>query len=121
MVLTRFRSWLIGLAALALPAVAVAGQAFTTTNVNLRAGPDTDYPVLRWVPEGTAVEVYGCLEDYEWCDVQAMGERGWMHAGYLAYPYQQQHVPVVSYGPVLGVPIIVFSIDSYWHDCSGKA
>ena len=98
MVRTRLRSWLMGLAALALPAAAVAGQAYTTANVNLRAGPDTDYPVLRWVPEGTTVEVHGCLEEYQWCDVEAMGERGWMHGGYLAYPYQQQYVPVVNYG-----------------------
>ncbi|NLD56118.1 MAG: SH3 domain-containing protein [Burkholderiaceae bacterium] len=114
MIGTWIRCWSIGLAALALSGAALAGQAYTTTNVNLRAGPDTDYPVLRWVPEGTVVEVHGCLEDYEWCDVETMGERGWMHANYLAYPYQQQYVPVVNYGPVLGLPIIVFSIDSYW-------
>lgn len=113
---TRLRSWLIGLASLALPLAAAASQGYTTTNVNLRAGPDTDYPVLRWIPGGTAVDVYGCLEDYQWCDVEAMGERGWMSAAYIAYPYQQQQVPVVSYGPMLGLPILVFSIDSYWSD-----
>ena len=41
----RLCSWIIGLAA-ALPAAAMAEQAFTTTAVNLRAGPDADYPLV---------------------------------------------------------------------------
>lgn len=112
---TRLCSWIIGLAA-ALPAAAMAEQAFTTTAVNLRAGPDADYPLVRWVPEGTAVEVHGCLADYRWCDVEAYGDRGWMAASYLVYPYQNSAVPIVTYGAVIGLPMIGFTFDSYWHD-----
>lgn len=110
----RIGSWVIG-AALALPAAALAQEAYTTTAVNLRAGPDADYPLVRWVPEGTAVQVVGCLGDFLWCDVEVFGDRGWMYAKYLVYPYQSNYVPIVSYGPVIGVPIFGFSID-YWDD-----
>ena len=89
----RLCSWIIGLAA-ALPAAAMAEQAITTTAVNLRAGPDADYPLVRWVPEGTAVEVHGCLADYRWCDVEVYNDRGWMAASYLVYPYQNSAVPI---------------------------
>jgi uncharacterized protein YraI len=109
------RSWIIGLA-MALPAAAMAAQAYTTTAVNLRAGPDTDYPVVRWVPEGTAVEVHGCLADYRWCDVEVYGDRGWMSASYLVYPYESYNAPIVTYGPVIGLPMIGFAFDSYWDD-----
>lgn len=107
-------SWVIGLA-LGLPATALAQEAYTTTAVNLRAGPDVDYPLVRWVPEGTPVEVRGCLGDFQWCDVEVFGDRGWMYAKYLVYPYQNSHVPIVSYGPVIGLPVFGFSID-YWDD-----
>ena len=113
--MTRARvcRWVVGLA-LALPAAAMAEQAYTTTAVNLRAGPDTDYPLVRWVPEGTAVEVHGCLGDYRWCDVEVFGDRGWMSASYLVYPYQSSHVPIITYGAVIGLPLIGFTFDSYW-------
>jgi uncharacterized protein YraI len=106
---------IVGLAA-ALPAAAIADTAYTTTAVNLRAGPDADYPLVRWVPEGTEVEVYGCLADYRWCDVEAYGDRGWMSASYLVYPYQNSAVPIVTYGAVIGLPLVGFTFDSYWHD-----
>ena len=31
-----------------------------------------------------------------------------------SYPYQSSVVPIYSYGPALGLPIITFSIGSYW-------
>ena len=111
----RLSSWIVGLVA-ALPAAAIAAQAYTTTAVNLRAGPDADYPLVRWVPEGTVVDVHGCLADYRWCDVEVYGDRGWMSASYLVYPYQNSAVPIVTYGAVIGVPLIGFTFDSYWHD-----
>jgi len=108
----RVGRWLIGLA-LGLPAAAMAEEAYTTTAVNLRAGPDGDYPLVRWVPEGTAVDVQGCLSDFRWCDVEVYGDRGWMHASYLVYPYQNSQVPIITYGAVIGLPVLGFSID-YW-------
>lgn len=110
----RLCSWFVGLA-LSLPAAAMAQHAYTTTAVNLRSGPDTEYPLVRWIPEGTEVEVQGCLSDYRWCDVEVYGERGWMYAKYLVYPYQSTRVPIITYGPVIGLPILGFSID-YWDD-----
>jgi len=111
----RICNWIIGLAA-ALPAAAMAAEAYTTTAVNLRAGPDVDYPLVRWVPEGTGVEVHGCLADFRWCDVEVYGDRGWMSASFLVYPYQNSAVPIVTYGAVIGLPLIGFTFDSYWHD-----
>jgi hypothetical protein len=60
------------------------------------------------------VEVYGCLGDYRWCDVEVYGDRGWMSASYLVYPYQNSQVPIITYGAVIGLPLIGFSFDSYW-------
>lgn len=99
----------------ALPLGAAAQQsAYTTTGVNVRAGPDASYPLVARIAAGTPVTVGGCLQSYTWCDVYTGNVRGWVYASYLAYPYQSSQVPIYAYGPALGLPIITFSIGSYW-------
>lgn len=36
--------------------------------------------------------------------------------GSLDYAYEEQHVPLATYGAVIGVPIVTFAIGSYWGD-----
>src|SRR5450432_53269 len=106
--------FLCALAAL-LPALAGAQEAHSTKSINLRAGPARDYPLVASYGPGTPLLVQGCTDGYGWCDVLGPGDaRGWVYAGNIAYPYQSQDVPVLSYGPQLGFPIVVFSIGNYW-------
>ncbi|MEO7391065.1 MAG: SH3 domain-containing protein [Ramlibacter sp.] len=99
-----------------LPQAALAqGQpAVTVKPVNLRAGPDPDYPVVVRLPAGIQVGVQGCLEDYSWCDVQAGYSRGWVYAGNLNYYYQNNYVPLQQYGPSIGLSVFPFIIGDYW-------
>ena len=100
---------------LVLPAVASAqSQAYTNGTANVRAGPASDYPVVTQLPGGVPVSVMGCISNYQWCDVAAPNLRGWVYAGLLSYPYQGSNVPVMSYGTVIGLPIVTFSIGTYW-------
>jgi uncharacterized protein YraI len=102
-------------ALLMLPAAAFAQtQAFTSTSVNLRAGPAPDYPVVSQLPPGVPVTVMGCISGYTWCDVALPNLRGWVYAAALSYPYQGNRVPVLNYGTVIGLPIVTFSIGTYW-------
>jgi uncharacterized protein YraI len=120
----RFVRHLALAALVALPLAAAAqygpvpgapGQyAYVTRDVNMRAGPDSSYPLVARLSSGTSVAVGGCLQSYTWCDVYTNDVRGWVYASYLAYPYQSSEVPIYSYGPALGLPIITFSIGSYW-------
>lgn len=99
-------------ACIAAPAMAADG--FVTGNVNLRAGPDTEYPIITVVPLGTNVSIQGCTEGFGWCDVVTMGTRGWVSGGYIQYTYQDQRVVVQDYGARIGIPVISFVIGSYW-------
>jgi uncharacterized protein YraI len=100
---------------LALPAAAHAqSQAYTNTTVNVRAGPAPDYPIVAQLPGGVPLSVMGCISSYQWCDVAAPNLRGWVYAGSLSYAYQGANVPVMSYGTVIGLPIVTFSIGTYW-------
>ena len=110
----RFRAWLF-MAALALPASALAQVAYTTQNVNVRAGPGRDYPLVAWIVPGTRVAVAGCLADLKWCDVIIGATRGWVYARFLSYPYENRSVVILGSGPTLALPIITFSIGPYWN------
>lgn len=101
---------------LAIPLGVAAQTAYTTRDVNVRAGPDSSYPLVARLQGGTAVSVGGCIESYTWCDVYVGNLRGFVYATYLAYPYQSNEVPIYSYGPALGLPLITFSIGNYWDD-----
>jgi uncharacterized protein YraI len=67
--------------AVALPAAADAATAVTTSNVNLREGPSTGYPVIMTLPGNTAVEIEGCAQG--WCKVDYSGTDGWMSEDFL--------------------------------------
>ena len=45
------------------PAIAEAAQGVSTANVNMRAGPSTRYPAVAVIPNGTPLEIRGCLAD----------------------------------------------------------
>jgi uncharacterized protein YraI len=93
---------------------AQAQPAFTARTVNVRAGPGRDYPLVAVLPAGLQIWVQGCLSDYSWCDVVAGPNRGWAYAGNLSYFYQNTYVPVLDYGPVIGIGVLGFVLDDYW-------
>lgn len=91
--------------------------AVAAKSVNLRAGPGRDYPLVLRVGAGTPLAVQGCTAGYAWCDVVVPGSyRGWVYAGNISYAYRQQRVPLLEYGAAIGLPIIGFSLGSYWGD-----
>ncbi|ONX73335.1 SH3 domain-containing protein [Burkholderia cenocepacia] len=113
---TIVRSLCVVLAGLAAaPGVADAqSSAYTNSPAGLFAGPAPDYPVVAQIPPGTALDVFGCLSDYTWCDVALPGVRGWIDAQLLDYPYQGSYVPLLEYGAIIGVPVTGFAIGAYW-------
>src|SRR4051794_9717175 len=71
-----------------LSASALAGVTHTTSNLNLRAGPGTNYPVRAVIPAGAAIDVDSCGSAWcysTWAD----------HRGYTAHDYLRRHVTVV--------------------------
>jgi uncharacterized protein YraI len=107
-------AWLATLMLLALPALALAADGYTTGNVNLRAGPDFSYPLIDTLPAGAPLSVQGCTSGWEWCDVIFQDERGWVAGNFIQYDYNNQYVLAPQYGAQLGIPIVTFVISSYW-------
>jgi uncharacterized protein YraI len=103
--------------ALSLPLAAAAQQAFVRGGLNLRAGPDRSYPLVASLPSGQPLQVLGCIDGFGWCDVVLPnGLRGWAYAGNLDYTWGTQVVPIATYGPSIGIPIVTFLLGAYWAD-----
>jgi len=102
-----------GLASLSAGA-ARAADAYTNTSVSMRAGPSSDYPRVMMLSAGTPVTIYGCLQDYTWCDTSFQNARGWVAGAYLTYPYQGNRVAIPAFGAQLGLAVLNFSLNDYW-------
>lgn len=99
---------------IAMPVAASALTAVTTEPVALRAGPAPDFPIVDSIPDDARVNVHGCVRAYQWCDVSWRDARGWVRGDDLSYYYQQSYLPIIEYGPRIGLPVVVFGFDSYW-------
>src|SRR5271170_2185490 len=113
-----FAASLAALSAMLLAAwapAALAAPGVVVHTVHLRAGPSTEYPGFAVLAPGTQLEVFGCEEGYNWCDVQAGPNRGWVDAAYLQMSSAGQPLIVADSGVVLAVPVITFVLDSYWN------
>jgi uncharacterized protein YraI len=99
---------------LLVSAAAAAQVAITTQAANVRAGPDRSYPLVAWLAAGTPVQVMGCINGWRWCDVLVGPNRGWVYSGFLSYGYQKSPTLILEGGPMLGLPLVTFSIGSYW-------
>jgi len=102
-------------AVLTAPVLAEAATtAVTTSNVNLRAGPGTNYPSVAVVPAGTRIATYGCLADYSWCDVGLGAARGWIAAPYIQMVYGGNPVAVTAaVATAVGVGVVAYN-RAYW-------
>jgi len=96
------------------PAAVAAVSATLTAGVHLRAGPALAYPSVMVVPTGSVVQVYGCEQGYNWCDVQMGAERGWVDAAFLQAAAASGPVVIASSPAVVGVPVVTFSFNTYW-------
>lgn len=99
------------LSSIALPAL--AQDASVTVDLNMRAGPGSQYPVITTIPGGRSVDIYGCESGLNWCDVSWRGNRGWVYSDYLNYTYDRRTRPVAEWGGRIGLPIVSFSFGDY--------
>lgn len=93
-----------------------ASEAYVTSNVYLRAGPDSSYPRVARLRAGSQVAIEGCVDGWSWCDVTDGDQRGWVAGYFLREEYEGRRVYLRDYGVQIGVPIVSFEFGRYWGD-----
>jgi len=97
--LTTLRTGLVTAgAALLLSATAAAAMPATAqTDLNVRSGPGTQYPVVGSIAAGEAVDAGGCTGS--WCQVSFSGGSGYANRSYLAMGGGAAPGPAVAVTP----------------------
>lgn len=93
----------------AAPASAVPGYA--VDRLDVKAGPDYDYPTVAYARSGTRIEINGCLRDWSWCDVTTQRGRGWVLGEDVQAERQGRRL---AYGSPWGVSTLTFNVGNYW-------
>ncbi len=62
---------------------ALAAPGVTTSSVNFRSGPGTNFSSIRTLPAGTGVDIGDCEDSGSWCAVTVQGQRGFVSGRYL--------------------------------------
>lgn len=82
------KNLLIASAASALMAVSGAAVAqervFASADLNVRAGPGTNYRVVGAIGANDSANVLRCTQNARWCEISYRGGDGWVSARYLA-------------------------------------
>lgn len=97
-----------------IASASASSVAVSTANVNLRAGPGTNYPAVTVVPQGSRIVTHGCVADYAWCDVAFGQYRGWVSASYIQVVYNGGPVILsAAIAPAVGVTVVAYD-RVYW-------
>lgn len=94
----------IGGVLVATPAFAISG--YSTSHLNLRTGPGTQYPIAGVMETNVRSEITGCLADYSWCAVTVAGLSGWASAEYLVVDQNGAIMQVDEQGAATGIPVV---------------
>ncbi len=75
-----------------------------TRDLNVRSGPDPQFPVIGMLRNNRRAIVYGCVEGSRWCLIDFRGQRGWAYSQYMVLtgdtvailPVPEIEVPVAT-------------------------
>lgn len=96
-------------AVMALGGTAVAQQlVYATTDLNLRAGPGPEYPVIGVIAADGEATLNGCLDASKWCQVSAAGIDGWAYSDYLIGDSAGVEAVVTERPAEMQVPVVTY-------------
>jgi uncharacterized protein YraI len=99
----------LAIAATALVSPALAQTAVTATvDLNVRAGPGPQYPIVGVINANSGASLMGCMEGSQWCQVAFNGTEGWAYSPYLMAEFSGAPVIIAQRTPELGVPVVTY-------------
>ncbi|MBS9722297.1 DUF1236 domain-containing protein [Tianweitania sp. BSSL-BM11] len=102
------------LAATATILAATAGASFAqtavtaTTDLNLRAGPGPQYPVIGTLGVDQQATLDGCAQGSKWCQLTVDGKPSWAYSDYLTSEFSTGNRVIVTERPAEAVPVVEY-------------
>lgn len=93
---TKFITTAAAVALLAATGAASATPVTATTDLNLRAGPGPQHPVVGVIGAGEGAELRGCIENSKWCIVASADGEAWAYSDYLTADLGGQRIVITE-------------------------
>lgn len=94
-------------ATIALAGSAIAQTTATaSTDLNVRSGPGVQHEVIGAITAGNEVNVVGCIDSANWCQISSDGLDGWSYGDYLNVTAGDEVVSLYPHRQEVGVTII---------------
>ena len=81
-------------------------SAVATTDLNVRAGPGPQYPVIGVIGAGQGTTIDGCIEGSKWCQVQTGSGAGWAYSDYLTGEFGGTRVVLTERPADAGIAVV---------------
>lgn len=110
------------LPALAGALLAMTGAALADTPVsavadlNVRAGPGPQYPVIGVLAAGQSATLSGCIENSKWCTIAEAGGRGWIYSDYVTADFGGDIVVLTRRPADAGIAVVAPPTDDLYAD-----
>ncbi|MDX8479107.1 DUF1236 domain-containing protein [Mesorhizobium sp. VK24D] len=89
------------------------------TDLNVRAGPGPQYPVIGVLAAGQSATLRGCIENSKWCTIAEAGGNGWVYSDYVTGDFGGSRVVVTRRPADAGIAVVsppaddVYTQDDY--------
>ena len=102
--------------------LALSGAALADTPVsavadlNVRAGPGPQYPVIGVLAAGQSATLTGCIENSKWCTIAEAGGNGWVYSDYVTGDFGGSRVVLTRRPADAGIAVVAPPADDVYTD-----
>ncbi|RUU27205.1 DUF1236 domain-containing protein [Mesorhizobium sp. M6A.T.Ce.TU.016.01.1.1] len=102
--------------------VAISGAALADTAVsavadlNVRAGPGPQYPVIGTLAAGQSATLEGCIQNSKWCTIAEANGQGWIYSDYVTADFGGNDVVLTRRPADAGIAIVEAPADMDYDD-----
>jgi len=94
-------------ALVAMSGAALADTAVSAvTDLNVRAGPGPQYPVIGVLAAGQSATLNGCIENSKWCTIAEANGQGWVYSDYVTADFGGNQVVLTRRPADAGITIV---------------
>ncbi|MER9241797.1 DUF1236 domain-containing protein [Mesorhizobium sp. M0633] len=100
-------------ALIAMSGSALADTAVSAiTDLNVRAGPGPQYPVIGVLAAGQSATLDGCIANSKWCTIAAANGQGWVYSDYVTADFGGSRVVLTQRPASADIAVVTPPADS---------